>query len=82
MASVSQTLAEINYLRTGYESTGLLDLHFVTDDDIATKTSFAAKIGAVTDAARELQLAGDHGAPGQAGIIKAARVSPRQDGLD
>lgn len=79
---VSQTLAEINYLRTGYESTGLLDLHFVTDDDIAAKTSFAAKIGAVTDAARELQLAGDRGAPGQAEIIKAARVSPRQDGLD
>ena len=52
----SQALAEINYLRTGYESNGLLDVHFVTDEDIARKTSYAVKIGAVTDAARPLPL--------------------------
>jgi len=54
----SLTLAEVNYLRTGYASDGLLDVHFVTDEDIARQTSYAAKIGAVTDAARPLPM--DH----------------------
>jgi hypothetical protein len=54
----SLCLAEINYLRTGYRSTGLLDIHFVTDDDIAQQTSYAVKIGAVTDAARPLPVGG------------------------
>jgi hypothetical protein len=45
----------MNYLRTGYKSEGLLDVHYVTDDDIEKQTSFAAKIGAVTDAARRLR---------------------------
>ena len=31
----SRALAEMNYLRTGYRSEGLLDVHYVTDDDIA-----------------------------------------------
>ena len=31
----SLCLAEMNFLRTGYRSQGLLDVHFVTDDDIA-----------------------------------------------
>jgi hypothetical protein len=52
----SRSLAEVNYLRTGYASDGLLDVHFVTDADIASGSSFAAKINAVTDAARELPL--------------------------
>jgi len=52
----SRCLAEVNYLRTGYQSDGLLDVHFVTDQDLADKTSYAAKIGAVTDAARPLAL--------------------------
>jgi hypothetical protein len=52
----SRSLAEANYLRTGYQSDGLLDIHFVTDDDIQKQTSYAAKIGAVTDAARPLRL--------------------------
>jgi hypothetical protein len=46
----------MNYLRTGYKTQGLLDVHYVTDEDIATRTSYASKIGAVTDAARPLQL--------------------------
>ena len=53
----SRALAEMNYLRTGYRSEGLLDVHYVTDDDIARGESYAAKIGAVTDAARPLPLA-------------------------
>lgn len=52
----SHALAELNFMRTGYRSEGLLDVHFVTDDDIAKKTSYAAKIGAVTDPAEELPL--------------------------
>ncbi|MBU0711964.1 nucleotidyltransferase domain-containing protein [bacterium] len=49
-------LCELNYLRTGYKMDEILDIHLVTDEDIAKKTSFAIKIGAVTDAARSLPL--------------------------
>ena len=52
----SRSLAEINYLRTGYRTDGLLDVHFVSDEQIENKSSFGAKIGAVTDAARPLEL--------------------------
>ena len=52
----SRALAEINYLRTGYRSEQLLDVHWITDKDIEKKSSFAAKIGAVTDAARQLPM--------------------------
>jgi predicted nucleotidyltransferase len=51
----SLCLDEINYLRTGYRSGGLLDVHIVTDEDIAKKTSYAVKINAITDAARPLK---------------------------
>ncbi|MCD4829681.1 MAG: nucleotidyltransferase domain-containing protein [Candidatus Cloacimonetes bacterium] len=53
----SRCLSEINYLKTGYKTSGLLDVHLVTDQDIADKTSFAIKIGAITDAARLLRKA-------------------------
>jgi len=53
----SRSLAEVNYLRTGYRSDGLLDVHIVTDSDIEKQTSYACKIGAVTDAARPLPMA-------------------------
>ncbi len=52
----SMALAQINYQRTGYRCDGLLDVHYVTDEDIAARTSWAIKIGAVTDAARPLPL--------------------------
>lgn len=52
----SLCLDEMNYLRTGYRAGGLLDVHLVTDEDIANKTSFAVKINAVTDAAQPLPL--------------------------
>ena len=52
----SLCLAEMNFSRTGYKSSGLLDYHLLTDEDIANKTSYAVKIGAVTDAARQLAL--------------------------
>ncbi len=58
----SSALAEMNYLRTGYKSDGLLDVHIVTDEDIARQTSYAAKIGAITDPARPLSLKGSQSA--------------------
>ena len=52
----SFALSEMNYLRTGVKTSGLLDIHMVTDEDIRKRTSFAVKIGAVTDQARKLPL--------------------------
>jgi GAF domain-containing protein/predicted nucleotidyltransferase len=52
----SLCLGEMNYLRTGYRCERLLDLHFVTDEDIRMKTGYAAKISAVSDAARPLRM--------------------------
>ncbi len=52
----SLCLDELNYLRTGYRSDGLLDIHLITDDDIRRRSSFAVKIDAITDAARPLPL--------------------------
>jgi hypothetical protein len=34
----------------------LLDVHFVSDEDVAKRSSYAIKIGAATDAARPLSL--------------------------
>jgi hypothetical protein len=53
----SRCLSEVNYLRTGYKTERLLDLHIVTDEDVAAGSSYAVKIGAVTDPARPLPLA-------------------------
>lgn len=52
----SNCLAEMNYLKTGYRTSGLLDVHIITDEDIEHNNSFAAKIGAVTDPAFLLKL--------------------------
>jgi pyruvate, water dikinase len=52
----SRCLAEMNFLRTGYRTDGLLDVHIVTDKDIAERSSFAVKIEAVTDPARKLPM--------------------------
>ena len=53
----SQALAEMNYLRTGYAASGLLDVHYVTDKDIAARTSYAVKIQSIGDGARPLATA-------------------------
>jgi predicted nucleotidyltransferase len=53
------SLAEMNYLRTGYRSGSLLDIHYITDADIANRTSYAVKINAVTDSAWVLALGPD-----------------------
>ena len=52
----SRALAEMNYLRTGCRRPGLLDVVLVTDEDVARQTGYAARIGAVTDAARPLKV--------------------------
>jgi pyruvate,water dikinase len=52
----SQCLSEINYLKTGYKVDSILDVHIITDEDIANKDSYAIKIGAITDAAKEIPL--------------------------
>lgn len=52
----SLCLAHLNYLRTGRKTESLLDVHLISDDDIAKKTSYAAKIGATTDAARMIPI--------------------------
>ncbi len=52
----SLALAKINYLRTGSSSRGgLLDVHFITDEDIKKQDSFAIKIHSVVDPATPLR---------------------------
>jgi pyruvate,water dikinase len=52
----SLCLSEINYLRTGYRTEGLLDVKIVGDEDFKNHSSFASKIGAITDPARALAI--------------------------
>jgi len=52
----SLSLSHTNFLKTGYHTNGLLDVHIITDEDIKKRTSFAVKIGAVTDAARPVAM--------------------------
>lgn len=52
----SLSLAEMNFLKTGYITGGLLDVHLITDDDINARSSFAVKINAITDPARSLPM--------------------------
>jgi len=52
----SRCLSEMNFLRTGYRTDGLLDIHIVTDRDIVERSSFAVKIDAITDPARKLPM--------------------------
>ena len=57
----SLCLGEINFIRTGYVNPDLLDVHIITDEDLEKNTSFAAKIGAITDAALELPIGSSTG---------------------
>lgn len=52
----SMALSEMNYLKTGYRSEGLLDVHFVTDNDIENKNSYASKINSLYDPAVVLRV--------------------------
>jgi hypothetical protein len=55
-AGWGQALAEMNFLRTGYRTDSLLEVHFVGDDEIDRHGSFATRIDAITDPARPLAL--------------------------
>lgn len=52
----SLSLAEMNYVRTGYRSDGLLDARLISDRDIKNRTGYSVKIASVTDPAHPLQL--------------------------
>lgn len=52
----SLSLSHQNFLRTGYRTEGLLDIHIVSDEDIRKKTIPADKIEAVSDAARLIPM--------------------------
>ncbi len=52
----SLSLDEINRRRTGYSTGGLLNINFVSDEDVKNRTSYAVKIGATTDAAFPLPM--------------------------
>jgi pyruvate, water dikinase len=49
-------LLKMNYFNTGHKMEKMIDIHFVTDEDLKKKTSFAMKIGALTDSARPLTM--------------------------
>ena len=52
----SQALTEMNYSRTGVRVPEMLDVHYLTDEEVDAGEGLAAKINAVTDAARVLKL--------------------------
>jgi pyruvate, water dikinase len=52
----NEALSEMNYQRTGYKVSALLDVHLVTDEEVRNRTGFASRIGAISDAARPLAL--------------------------
>jgi predicted nucleotidyltransferase len=52
----SLSLSYINQLRTGYKTDGLLNIHIITDEDIKKRSSYAIKIGAISDAAMPLSI--------------------------
>ncbi len=51
-----QALQEMNYSRTGVRVEEILDVTYLSDDEVAAGKGLAAKINAVTDAARVLEL--------------------------
>jgi len=52
----SLSLAEINYMKTGYNMKRMLDVHIITNEDIQNKTSFAIKINSAVDPAQPLKI--------------------------
>jgi pyruvate, water dikinase len=54
LAQWNRKLCNDNLQRTGLQCEILLDVHLITDADIAKGTSYTVKIGATSDAARRL----------------------------
>jgi len=63
-------LSEMNYIRTGIKTKGILDVHMITDADIGNRNSYASKIGAVTDPARPLDMMKSRRTTGRATGVK------------
>ncbi|MCJ7735253.1 MAG: nucleotidyltransferase domain-containing protein, partial [Anaerolineales bacterium] len=54
--SLSLSLSQTNQISSGVKTKGLLNIIFITDEDIKNRSSYAIKIGAITDAAMPLSL--------------------------
>ena len=52
----SDALSEMNYIRTGYKSNGLLDIHYVNDDDIKKKNSYVVYIKSGAYKSKKLKM--------------------------
>ncbi|MCB2199313.1 nucleotidyltransferase domain-containing protein [bacterium] len=52
----SYAMDEINFARTGHRTGGLLDVHMVTDKDIAKNRDYAERINSPTDPAKQIPL--------------------------
>ncbi|MDF1610686.1 PEP/pyruvate-binding domain-containing protein [Stygiobacter electus] len=52
----SLALSEMNYLRTGIRTNGLLDVHFVTDNEIEEKSGYVEKLNSITQKAKVLMV--------------------------
>jgi len=52
----SLSLAEMNYFRTGFQSDGLLDIYYLTDEKVHGEREVAARIRVSADAVRQLPL--------------------------
>ncbi len=63
-----RALAEMNFSRTGVRMENILDITFVSDEDITAKRGPAAFIGAATNAARRLDLREGWGAHPPRGV--------------
>jgi len=52
----SLSLAEMNYFRTGFHSEGLLDVHYLTDEEVRSEKDVASRLKVASDSVRELPL--------------------------
>ena len=52
----SLCLDEINFIRTGYKAGGLLDVHFVTEEEISDPASLSLSLNLNIDGLKELPL--------------------------
>jgi predicted nucleotidyltransferase len=56
VAGWSDALSEMNYIRTGYKSNGLLDVHYVNDEDIKKKNSYSIYIKSGAYKSKKLKM--------------------------
>ena len=68
----SLCLGELNYLRTGLRTGGLLDVRFLSDSDFSRGSSWAERVKTVKDPARALPLARPRrGGPAPGAVVPA-----------